>query len=461
MKRFALFLLSCLFVITLTGCSHKVNEIDNTSYTFESEPELSEINTEKTSLDYIMKEENIEFPLSDGTLFYRNIIKYPFFEGDTEVEKLINQHYAEIIANFKNNDTDYDEYYEKSKEWMSGNPPYYDDVSAEVTYNKNGVISIKETSVMYSGGLHAYHEITGITYETASGKELDYSDILEGSEEEIDEALVKAMEDALGYEVNDYMLSSLKKYAGRVLCDEGLCFYYNVGDAVPRVEVLIPFTDENSYIISLGNQPSSESTSEYTEESKTEEPVLSETAPDTFTEKELTQSELDYFETMLNPSSDNYNNCFLTSHYSNPSEINPEQLIYSYQGISQTITEEDKAILISDLGYTEEILEWIHTSKYLRTDIDSILRKKANISLDQLTTQISYPYSEKTDAYYLTRSDTNLASVDVIYGKQTADDTYVIGYTGSPGMQLYSGVSEVTLKIVNGEFIFYSNVKTG
>lgn len=478
MKRIALLLFVCVFIFSLTGCGEKPDLVDETGNSSASTTENETAGTEKETqaapegspLEYTMKEEVIEFPLSDGTLYYRNIVKYPYFEGDTEVEKTLNQRYLKIIEDFKNNDTDFDKAYEESKDWATTNPPYYDDITAEVSYNKNGVISIKETSVMFSGGLHAYHEISGLTYDTVTGQELKYTDILKGSESEIDKALSSAMEKALGYEANDYMLSSLKTYSGYVLCDEGLCFYCNVGDAVPRVEVIIPYTDKNSYVIEIGASGATENTEESTaqeteepqesEEQKTEAPQTSEEPQNTFTERELNASELEYFALWLNPSSEYYNNCFLTSYYNDPTEIDPDKLIYSYQEICRDIDDEDRAILISDLGYTEDVLSWIYISKYKREDIDRVLREKAGVSLDQLKSQITYQYSSKTDSYYLARSDVNLANITVTYGREISPDTYVIGYTGAPG-QLYSGTSEVTFTKSGEELIFYSNVKVG
>lgn len=474
MKKICVLLLVCLFLFSLTGCSEPGVDSFGNEGSEKLETTTEETTEEKSSegepLVYTMKEETIEFPLSDGTLYYRNIVKYPYFEGDSGVEKTLNDRYSEIIENFKNNDTDFDKAYEESKEWATTNPPYYDDIEAEVSYNENGVISIKETSVMFSGGLHAYYEISGITYDTVTGKELKYTDILKDSESEIDKALSSAMEKALGYEANDYMLSSLKTYSGYVLCDEGLCFYCNVGDAVPRVEVIIPYTDENSYVIEIGASAATENTEENTaakpekaeesEEKPTEAPQTSEEPQNTFTERELSASELEYFSLWLNPSNEYYNNCFLTSHYNDPTEIDPDQLIYSYQEIFRDIDDEDRAVLISDLGYTEDTLSWIYISKYKREDIDRVLREKAGVSLDQLKTPISYQYSEKTDSYYLARSDTNLGTVNVIYGREIAPDKYVIGYTGAPG-QLYSGTSEVTFTKAGEELVFYSNVKVG
>lgn len=211
-----------------------------------------ESNTTISQLRYEMREELIEFPLSDGTVYYKNTVKYPYFLGDSLVESQINNRYEKIIKEFKSNTTDYDEVYESAKEWSDPNPPYYDNIIAEVTYNRNGAISIKETAVMWSGGMHPYHTVTGITYDIKSGKELKYNDIIIGDELAIDRILLDSLRESLVSSVNNYMLDTLKERTGYSLCEEGLCFYYNVGDAVERKEVIIKYTDENSYLIILG-----------------------------------------------------------------------------------------------------------------------------------------------------------------------------------------------------------------
>ncbi len=217
-----------------------------------------------SKLEYEMREEVIEFPLSDGTVYYSNTVKYPYFLGSSDVEKTINSRYSKYIRDFKDNDTDYDEVYESVKQWSDPNPPYYDDITAEVAYNKNGAISIKETAIMWSGGAHPYSTVNGITYDIKSGKELKWQDIIIGSDEAIDKKLKEALEKAVGYSVKGTMMQTLKESTGYSLCDKGLCFYYNVGDAVDRKNVVIEYTSKDSYLIKLDDS-TSENSKELTE----------------------------------------------------------------------------------------------------------------------------------------------------------------------------------------------------
>lgn len=210
----------------------------------------------ETSIDmeikYEMRTETIEFHLSDGTLYYSNTIKYPHFSGNSVIESILNQRYANLITNCKANDTDYDALYQERLAWGLDPSalPFYDDTSSEVVYNDRGALSIKETYSMWSGGAHPYNDEAAFNYDLTTGDELTYSDILNGTDQEIDKALRYYFEKYLGAPT-DYEISTLKENTAYALCADGLCFYYNVGDAVPRAEIIIPYTSDDTYVISV------------------------------------------------------------------------------------------------------------------------------------------------------------------------------------------------------------------
>lgn len=231
---------------TVNGGTAFLCEWGDSPHIGQSRPETLE-----SGFHYEMKTEVIEFPLSDGTLYYSNTIKYPYFVGNSVIESALNQRYADMIAYCKANDTDYDEQYQ---EWGDDEArlPYYDDTSSEVLYDGRGAISVKEIHVMWSGGMHPYHEVIGLNYDLATGKELTYHDILDGTDAQIDSALRYYYEKGVG-KATDYIVSVMKEYTAYALCEEGLCFFYNVGDAVERAEIIIPYTSDDTYVISLSD----------------------------------------------------------------------------------------------------------------------------------------------------------------------------------------------------------------
>lgn len=126
-----------------------------------------------------------------------------------------------------------------------------------VSYNNNGAISLLYRHMMWSGGAHVYTTLTGYTYTIGSSELLEYTDILNGSENYIDKLLLNLSKEKISWNID---AESSEAY---VLTEEGLCFYYNVGDAVSRVPVTIPFTESNTYIIDVAeNFPVLNKTSE-------------------------------------------------------------------------------------------------------------------------------------------------------------------------------------------------------
>ena len=128
--------------------------------------------------------------------------------------------------------------------------PYYEDVICQVVYNDLGAFSIKENHSMWTGGVHPYQNVFGLNYDLITGRELTYSDILEGTDEEIDRILRYYFEKSLGTPT-DTELEILKEDTEYVLCKEGLCFYYKTGDAPPPTQIIIPYTSEDTYVISV------------------------------------------------------------------------------------------------------------------------------------------------------------------------------------------------------------------
>ena len=159
--------------------------LDITSFTIKDQT------ANEMQLNYVMQKETIEFPVSDGTCFYRNIIEYPSFNNTSVVGTTLNQRYADMILDCKRNDRDFEEWYQMFVEQGSNTfvLPYYEDVICQVVYNDLGAFSIKENHSMWTGGVHPYQNVFGLNYDLITGRELTYSDILEGTDEEIDRIL--------------------------------------------------------------------------------------------------------------------------------------------------------------------------------------------------------------------------------------------------------------------------------
>lgn len=214
-----------------------------------------------------MQTETFEFPLEDGRVYCTNEIRYPVFEGTFNVVNTINQHYLKLIAEYRSNDTDYDKIYQEARQWKENidkEIPYYDDLETEVTlFDIHGAVAIKETYMMWSGGAHPYYEIKGVNYDVSSGQMLTYKDILIGTSEQVDMVLRKYFVESVpwhqGANGETMSMEEILENTGYTLTENGLCFYYNVGDAVERQEIIIPYTSSDSYLISAEELLSSSS----------------------------------------------------------------------------------------------------------------------------------------------------------------------------------------------------------
>ena len=205
-------------------------------------PQISTITSATSNtVSYEMRKEVIEFTLTNGTLYYKNTIEYPYFTGSSAAEVAINNRYAALIEKYKNTTRDFDAEYEEMQKWNSNGLnglPFYDNVLAEITYCDNNIVSIKESSEMWGGGNRPYMDYKGCTYRISDGQELALTDILGNSSSE-NEALISKYKKGIvdNYGTNIVMASPF------VLTDAGLCFMVNVGDSVPREEVVIPHTE--------------------------------------------------------------------------------------------------------------------------------------------------------------------------------------------------------------------------
>lgn len=233
-----------------------------------SEEELRSVQAADSSvqaaLQYEMREEYFEYKLPSGELFFSSTISYPYFLGTSALEMQINERYAGIIEEYRQKCAeDKTSWYETVVDMNETNKmPFYYDLEATVSYNQNGYLSLLEWIHDWPGGAHPYHSERGLTYNLATGEEIPYSEFFIGTEDEIYGYL------SLQYNTDLYGMyynNNWYKNCQYVLTPDGLCFYINVGDAVARYEIVIPYSEGKAPLIDL-SEKSEATSSELTEE---------------------------------------------------------------------------------------------------------------------------------------------------------------------------------------------------
>lgn len=202
------------------------------------------------SLKYEMRKEYFEKKTSTGVLFITNTISYPYFLGSSETERILNKRYEDILNAYRqSNSEDIESWYQSVVEADElYKLPFYNDMDITVSYNENGYVSILEWTHDWPGGAHPYHYENGITYELKTAKEVDYSEFFVGDPYEINAFLNERAYD-LGY--TTYYQDKWYENSHFVLTEDGICFYFWVGDAVAREEILIPYTSKDSPVVEV------------------------------------------------------------------------------------------------------------------------------------------------------------------------------------------------------------------
>ncbi len=175
----------------------------------------------------------------------------------------------------------------------------------------------------------------------------------------------------------------------------------------------------------------SKTTSNSNESNKTESNVNIEENTQSNTEESgsLSQEELKKAQDYFNKAE---NNGFLCSEYSNTKDISLIQLIYNGAGISEEMTEQERA------DYKEEI--YTDITKIPKKALEELTKNKLNIELTSINGYEEFEknfYSEKYNCYYLQHGDTNYQAVEFISGEKNNDGTYTF---------VYNGYSHVTYK---------------
>ena len=147
------------------------------------------------------------------------------------------------------------------------------------------------------------------------------------------------------------------------------------------------------------------------------------------------------------------NNGFLCSEYSNTKDISLIQLIYNGAGISEEMTEQERA------DYKEEI--YTDITKIPKKALEELTKNKLNIELTSINGYEEFEknfYSEKYDCYYLQHGDTNYEAVEFVSGEKNSDGTYTFIYNGYSHVTYQESQFKLNCYVNDNVYTIISNV---
>lgn len=136
-----------------------------------------------------------EYKDGDGKIVLTAKFEQPILSGSTKAVKKINKIYEEFLNTYKADIKGNLKYAKEDKKWKEEEGldfvPYSNDVTMEVTYNKNGILCILLSGYEYTGGAHGMPYRVPHTFDLNTGKELMYDDLLKGTDKEINKRIEK------------------------------------------------------------------------------------------------------------------------------------------------------------------------------------------------------------------------------------------------------------------------------
>lgn len=201
-----------------------------------------------------------EYKNKQGKIIQNITLEMPILQGNSEGIKKINKFYKNFqmqLLNNKNNQTE-----ESHSEELPNNYTITDNITYQITYNKNGIISILHSGYYFAGGAHGSPYRIPHTFDLNSGKELKLNDIFQLSEFELSKKIIDQFQKIIDQSPDEYnpeAIQTVKQTAGWnssfYLIENNICFYYEpyilASYARGYVEACIPYNNSNLFKIKL------------------------------------------------------------------------------------------------------------------------------------------------------------------------------------------------------------------
>lgn len=207
----------------------------------------SKVQAKEDELSFVIKSKTITAKTSDGKVFAKYIVQYPYFETDGATQLAVNTMYSKLISTYKGWAKKADSRYQKYID-SGGDPdalPKYVHVISSVKYNEGGYFSLIERKTTYDpapkqdgeeNSLFAQSEYTSYTFDITGGDFVRKDEVLGKDYLAAEESLYKIWLGAVDSDENENIPADTQNIgqaiysSAWVLTKNGICFYYQGKD---------------------------------------------------------------------------------------------------------------------------------------------------------------------------------------------------------------------------------------
>lgn len=144
---------------------------------------------ERVSYTKVLDSKNVKYTGPNSIISVKNFYSRIKISGNTEAIRSINAYLKARSDAFMKKKSAVKTYAKDMVKTTESNAVFYDTVSSYVTYNKNGIISIKIKAYWFAGGV-SNTTVWGYTFDVKTGKRLYLKDVCEGSAAHIKNAII-------------------------------------------------------------------------------------------------------------------------------------------------------------------------------------------------------------------------------------------------------------------------------
>ena len=154
----------------------------------------------KSKVSYTYTTKTKKYKASDGTVVFKVSYKGVKFKGSSAAVKKMNKTIEKDRTQFFKNAKSYvstaQDSYDSWKKYSSSSTKFYVSsmsVKSSVTFNKKGIVSIKQRyNDYFSGAVHGFYYTYGQTFKISTGKKLTLNQVIKGSNTSDKKKLVAA-----------------------------------------------------------------------------------------------------------------------------------------------------------------------------------------------------------------------------------------------------------------------------